>query len=108
MSEKVIDRYRKEAECVKRCNQFNEKIEGLEAKFTESFLSFSKEIKTVSDKLEENIEHNKKFQKSCESGLEAVMKKIEKSKKEIKRLKKLNMISVILFILLVSMLYVGF
>lgn len=108
MTDKIIDRYRKEAECVKRCKQFDERIESVENKITESFANFSQEVKNVSKKLEENIAYNKKFQKTCEEEIEKVVKKVEKSKKEVKNLRRLNVVSIILLVALLYSLYVGF
>lgn len=108
MTDKIIDRYRKEAECVKRCKQFDERIESVENKIADGFINFSKEIKNVSEKLEENIACNKEFQKTCENKLQEVVKKVEKSKREVKKLRRLNVISIVLFIALLYSLYVGF
>lgn len=108
MTDKIIDRYRKEAECVKRCKQFDERISSVENKITEGFVNFSKEIKDVSEKLEENIACNKEFQETCENKLKEVIKKVEKSKREVKKLRRLNVISIVLFVALLYFLYVGF
>ena len=107
-TEQHPNRYRKEAECSKRCKEFDNRIKGLEDKIKVEAKLFVEKMAEVTKRLDENIACNKKFQKECEIEIEKAMKKIERSKKEVKRLKWLSAINICFFILCLIVYYVGF
>lgn len=108
MTEKsLFSDFIKNKQCEETCKEFDKRITNVENKIAENFFNFSKDIKDISERLEESINRNKEFQKKCEEEIRIVTERIEKSKKEIKKMKNLDTVSVILTLVLIVLLYVG-
>lgn len=106
-TEKQPNRYRKEAECAKRCKHFDIRIKELEEKVQEEHKVFVEEMKAVSEKLNKSIQCSKKYQKECQDEIDEAIRKIERSKKEIKRLKRLSVLNIVFVLFCIAVACAG-